>query len=162
MRECPRGLTGRYTSINIVPASKANLEAVVSWIRNKDECRIWAGSAVSFPIEKSLLAGQIAFDSDNAYACVDHNGLLAFGQIFKIPNGYSHMARIITNPRYRGQGFGRSICRSLVGCASELDTSGVSLNVYRNNAPALSLYKSLGFQERCEKSDESNVYMVRV
>ena len=147
--------------MNIVPASETDLEEVISWVRNKEECRIWAGPAVSFPIEKSKLTEQIVFDPDNAYVFIGDDGLIAFGQIFKMAKGYSHMARIITNPEYRGRGFGRTICSRLVDFASELGSGGVSLNVYRNNAPALSLYTSLGFSEQCEKSDETNIYMVK-
>ena len=147
--------------MNIESASENNLEEVISWVRDKEECRTWAGPDVSFPIERSKLSEQIAFTPDNSYICISDNSLVAFGQIFIMTKSYSHMARIITNPEYRGQGFGRAICSSLVEFASKLDSNGVSLNVYRNNVRALSLYQSLGFQEQSEKSDEAKVYMVK-
>lgn len=87
--------------------------------------------------------------------------LLAFGQIIKKVDGRSHLARIITNPAYRGQGLGRKICKYLVDYASEHGSGKVSLNVYRENAHALRLYESLGFREQAEVSDDTNIFMLK-
>ncbi len=86
---------------------------------------------------------------------------MAFGQIIQKDGGRSHLARIITNPTFRDQGVGRSICNHLVDYAFALGGGKVSLNVYRENSHALRLYKSLGFKEQTEDSDDSNIFMLK-
>lgn len=121
---------------------------------------MWAGPAVTYPIEMGSLTKEISFDQ-GSYICKDKDDSLAFGQVFKNKDGYSHMTRIIANPRFRGLGYGRSICNALVDYASKFGDLGVSLNVYRNNLPALKLYRSMGFIEEKEKSTSEKVFMVR-
>lgn len=147
--------------MKIVPASEKDIDLIITWVTSEEDCRIWAGPLVTFPLEKTLLISDISFKTDNSFVCKHGDELLAFGQIFKLDTGYSHMARIITHPEFRGRGFGRQICSALVSFASDLGGDGVSLKVYRNNFPALRLYKSLGFNELFEKSDESIAFMVK-
>jgi len=147
--------------MNILPASISDIEEVISWIATEEECRIWAGPAVTFPINKGSLLNQISFCPENSFSCKSYMGLLAFGQIMQKDDGCSHLARIITNPTCRGQGLGRRICNYLVDYAFELGSGKVSLNVYRENAHALRLYESLGFREQTEKSDDGNIFMLK-
>ena len=154
-----QALAGFY--MNILPASISDLEEVIAWIGAEEECRIWAGPAVTFPIDKCCLLDQISFCPENSFSCKSGAGLLAFGQIMQKDDGCSHLARIITNPTYRGQGFGRRICKYLIDHASELGSGKISLNVYRINTHALRLYESLGFREQTEKSDDIQVYMLK-
>lgn len=147
--------------MKILPASTSDLENVISWISTEEECRLWAGPAVTFPISKDRLLDQISFCPENSFSCKSDMALLAFGQIMQKDDGRSHIARIITNPTYRGQGFGRKICKYLVDYASEFGGGKVSLNVYRENAHALGLYESLGFSEQTEKSDYTNIFMLK-
>jgi ribosomal protein S18 acetylase RimI-like enzyme len=147
--------------MNILPASISDIEEVISWIATEEECRIWAGPAVTFPINAGSLLNQISFSPENSFSCTSHIGLLAFGQIIQKDDGRSHLARIITNPACRGQGFGRKICIYLVDYAFELGSGKVSLNVCRQNSHALRLYESLGFREKTEKSDDNNIFMLK-
>ena len=147
--------------MNIHPATEYDLDSVISWVSTEEDCRIWAGPAVTFPLEKITLINEICFGPDNSYICKNGSDSLAFGQIFKLNKGYSHIARVITNPSYRRRGFGREICNTLVNYASMQGGDGISLNVYRNNLPALRLYQSMGFNEQIEKSDVNNVFMVK-
>lgn len=147
--------------MDILPATKENLEEVVSWINTEEECRLWAGPAVTFPVMLATLCKEISFAPDNSFACISEQGLLAFGQVIKKADGYSHLARIIANPEFRGQGLGRKICTKLVDYASSAATGKISLNVYRHNEVAVSLYESLGFREQVDKSDPINVFMIK-
>jgi ribosomal protein S18 acetylase RimI-like enzyme len=147
--------------MKFLPASISDLEELIAWISTEEECRIWAGPVVTFPINKRRLLDQISFSPENSLSCKSDLGLLAFGQVIKKDDGRSHLARIITNPTYRGQGFGRIICGYLVDYAFELGSGKVSLNVYRGNVPARRMYESLGFTEQPEMSDEANIFMLR-
>lgn len=147
--------------MNMLLASINDIEEVISWIVTEEECRLWAGPAVTFPISKGLLLDQIAFCPGNSFCCKSDVGLLAFGQVLKKDGRRSHLARVISNPAYRGHGFGRKCCNSLVAYAFEHGSSKVSLNVYRENSQAIRLYESLGFREQAEKSDETNIFMLK-
>jgi ribosomal protein S18 acetylase RimI-like enzyme len=147
--------------MNIHPASLTDLETVIAWIKNRTECLTWAGPDVTFPINRDCLIEEINFYSENSYICKFDSNLLAFGQIIKKDNGYFHLARIISNPEFRGQGFGRIMCNHLVSFSSTLGGDGISLNVYSNNLTALRLYKSLGFREQRDQSNEINTYMLK-
>jgi ribosomal protein S18 acetylase RimI-like enzyme len=147
--------------MKFLPASISDLEELIAWISTEQECRIWAGPVVTFPINKRRLLDQISFDPENALSCKSDLGLLAFGQVIKKDDGRSHLARIITNPAYRGHGFGRIICSYLVDYAFELGNGKVSLNVYRDNVAALRMYESLGFREQPEMSDKANIFMLK-
>jgi ribosomal protein S18 acetylase RimI-like enzyme len=147
--------------MNIHPASLTDLENVMVWIKTKEECRTWAGPDISFPINRDCLIEEINFYSENSYVYKFDDNLLAFGQIIKKDNGYFHLARIITNSEFRGQGYGRKICSHLVSYASKLGGDVISLNVYSNNLTALRLYKSLGFKEQRDQSNEINTYMLK-
>lgn len=148
--------------MNIHPASLRDLEKVIGWVKTKEECRTWAGPDITFPINKDRLIEQIKFSSENSFICKFGDNLLAFGQIAKKDKGYFHLARIISNPEFRGQGYGRKICSHLVNYASTLGGNGISLNVYNNNSPALRLYKSLGFRALSEQSNEFTTYMLKI
>jgi ribosomal protein S18 acetylase RimI-like enzyme len=47
---------------------------------------------------------------------------------------------------YRGQGIGRRLLQSALAAARKLGLERVELAVLTNNAPAISLYRSLGFE----------------
>lgn len=150
------------TDLRISAATESDLDEVVSWIGSEQECLTWAGPMVSYPIEKLQLMNEIGFSSENARVCRAGQELMAFGQVFPRGENGSHLARIITNPEFRGQGFGRSLCESLIHHAQAQYGPTVSLNVYRANKRAFQLYLSLGFGEQPEHSDENIVFMCKV
>jgi uncharacterized protein len=144
----------------IVPAAMTDLNTVGSWLNNAAECRLWAGPRISFPLQTAQLAAEMMFCPDNAY-CLQWNGELAgFGQLIKINEDCYHLARIITNPLYRGQGVARELCSQLITLAWQRGGSQLSLNVYRNNTGALALYQRLGFVAQTDQSDSDLVYML--
>ncbi len=149
------------TDLEINVATESDLDEVISWIDSEEDCRTWAGPLVSYPIERARLIEAIEFTSDNARVCRAGQDLMAFGQIFHRGKHSSHLARIITNPHFRGQGIGRALCESLIHHAQTHYGGSVSLNVYRANEPAYQLYLSLGFVEQPEHSDESIAFLLR-
>lgn len=73
------------------------------------------------------------------------------GQIVAIGLGildrsYMGIYAIHVHPHYRGLGYARSICSSLLNIGKEMGLDGAYLQVVHGNTPAKNLYMSLGFQ----------------
>ena len=146
--------------MNIEQATAADLAEVSTWLSSADDCRTWAGPRVSYPLTPVQLAAEIMFCPDNAYCYKTQGSLAGFGQLININDACYHLARIITNPAWRGQGVARELCRKLIKLAWQRGAEQLSLNVYRHNVRAQALYQSLGFCEQPEKSDANMVYML--
>ena len=72
--------------------------------------------------------------------------LAAFGQVYD-RDGRINLARLIVAPTMRGQGVGRRLVGLLmVAGARLLPLDEYSLFVYRDNEPALSCYRAMGFE----------------
>lgn len=74
------------------------------------------------------------------------------GQIVAIGLGildrsYMGIYAIHVHPRYRGRGYARSICTSLLNTGKKLGLDGAYLQVVYGNTPAKNLYTSLGFED---------------
>ncbi len=131
--------------LTVRDATLADLEVVASWVRTEEECRLWAGPAVSFPLLSGRLEREIGFTEAENLALCDEAGAAGFGQVVPKAGGRAHLARVIVRPDARGRGLGHAIVRALV----ERARSGarvVSLNVYASNATALRVYEAAGFR----------------
>lgn len=85
---------------------------------------------------------------------------MGFGQVIKKTESVSHLARIMTSPESRGKGYGIELCNYLVSIATESGNM-ITLNVYRTNQAAVTLYSRLGFSEDKDKSTSENIFMVK-
>lgn len=142
------------------PAIKADLITVITWIVDQEACRTWAGPMVKFPMTVKALKTDIEYEEDNTY-CLDREGrLLAFGQLIRKSDVRLHMARVIITPDERYKGYGKYWGRLLMDLAWQKGCEVISLNVYRQNTPALKLYTALGFRENVEMSTEDLCHMV--
>ena len=141
-------------------ATKKNLEEVASWIITKQDCRIWGGLSVSYPIRLDALVEEIGFRANNSFVYKVKERVLAFGQVIKKTDGRNHLARIITNPECREKGYGSELCNALISIATD---SGdvITLNVYRTNQAAVAIYERLGFTEDKDKSTNESIFMVK-
>lgn len=133
-------------------ASREDLTRVTSWLRSQEECELWAGWRVQFPIDIEVLPSAIEFTEKNSYVWGSEEKLIAFGQIVEKPDDRRHLARIIVNPLVRRRGHGEAFVRELLKNAS---STRVSLNVAKRNSSAVALYRKLGFAEAVRPPDES-------
>jgi ribosomal protein S18 acetylase RimI-like enzyme len=136
-----------------------DLRVLISWIKDKDACKLWAGPDVRFPLVLAHLKEDINFSEENTFSMINDNGaLLGIGQLIKKEKCQIHMARIIVSPIQRSKGFGSLLCRFLI---SEVN---FSLNVYSHNTKAVRLYKKLGFKPRPvspdSRGDEKSMHMI--
>ena len=146
--------------MKIYHATEKNLEEVASWIDTKEECQIWGGPSVSYPIKLKALIEEIGFRADNSYVYKAKENVIAFGQVIKKTESTNHLARIIISPNSRGKGYGFELCNALISIAKESGDM-ITLNVYRTNQKAVALYEKLGFIEDKVKSTNESILMVK-
>ncbi len=145
------------------PADPRDLSTVLAWIHSPADLRFWGGPLLTWPPDEVKTWREICADDNNTFALVDPAGSLAgFGQTFPRPPDGVHLGRIILSPAVRGQGLGRILVRALVDSALErFHPAAITLNVYRDNLPAVQLYCSLGFTVSAEDPDH-NSYSMRL
>jgi ribosomal protein S18 acetylase RimI-like enzyme len=137
--------TGEQGGPTVRDATLDDLVVVVSWVGTADACRLWAGPAVSFPLEPGRLALEIGFVEADDLALADESGTAGFGQVVWHPGDRAHLARIIVRPDARGRGLGRALVRALVERAASRGARLATLNVYVKNESARRLYEAAGF-----------------
>ncbi len=135
-------------------AFENDLAGIISWISDADECKLWAGPSVTFPLSVDSLKAQIVYTPENSFCLEKEEQVIAFGQLIRKGEQRLHLARIIVDPSERGKGCGRILCGQLIAKASVLQCRWVTLNVYKNNAAAMKLYKRLGFEEKQPPAEE--------
>ena len=126
-------------------ARLCDLSQVVSWIKTEQDCVLWSGGRLAFPIDIADLPECIDFSNVQSRSLVNDELVLGFGQLFSKQNNRAHLGRLIVNPDHRGQGLGRQLAEQLLQLALDNKPSSVSLNVERTNATAISIYQRLGF-----------------
>jgi len=136
-------------------AANEDLNTVISWIKDKEACRLWAGPLVRFPLTLQSLQKDIEFSEENTFVMKNTSGqLLGLGQLLQKENDRIHVARIIVSPLQRGKGFGELLCRLLIDEGiKRFGKVYFTLNVYSANKTALKLYQKLGFIPKSGPSD---------
>lgn len=130
------------------PSLPEDLHTVLTWIHSPFDLRKWGGERLTWPPGASKTWGEIGADERNTFALVDADGnVIGFGQALPREAGIAHLGRIILSPEARGQGLGRVLVRALIDAVREnFNAAMITLNVYRDNQPAVRLYRSLGFE----------------
>jgi ribosomal protein S18 acetylase RimI-like enzyme len=134
-----------------------DLPVVISWLRDADDCRRWAGPGVIYPPTVDSLVREISFTPDNSFSLDDQDELVGFAQLLRKTKQRLHTSRIIVAPHRRGDGLGRNLCRALIERTIELGYPQISLYVYQDNQTAINLYQNLGFQERNKPREDKPV-----
>lgn len=129
------------------PVVPEHLERVITWISTPQALKLWGGPALTFPPRMEKTWQEIGATDQNTFSLLEQGVRVAgLGQILFREPGTVHLARIIVEPTKRGRGLGRILCQQLLEAGfARHPVSEFTLNVYRNNAPAIRLYTSLGF-----------------
>lgn len=130
---------------------KKDFLAIQSWIKTSEECRLWAGPKISFPLEMETFFHEIDLKNQMTFSFFEDD-IIGFAQLLNSPTPDTlHLARIIIAPHKRGRGTGYSLlCRLLQEAGKKAGIA--TLNVYKKNTKALNLYTSLGFKIVDDKS----------
>lgn len=134
-------------SISLRATRPADYGEIASWIPDADACIRWAGPRVTFPFSVDELPRLLDVPNGESW-CLGDDGAAprGFGQFWPYEPNAVHLGRIIVSPAVRGKGYGRELCRGLIAKAIQsTGASVVTLRVYRDNATAVALYRSLGF-----------------
>jgi ribosomal-protein-alanine N-acetyltransferase len=87
---------------------------------------------------------------------------LGFGQFWRRDERTVHLGRIVVSPQERGRGYGKTLCSLLISEALRAtNAEAITLRVYRDNAPAFSIYSNFGFRIVESESNEE-VYAMEV
>jgi ribosomal protein S18 acetylase RimI-like enzyme len=136
-------------------------DAIASWIPNAKACLHWAGPRIQLPFTGAQLKERLAVPDTESFTLTDGSPVtLGFGQLWLRDGDAARLMRLIVAPPLRGLGVGRELCRLLILHAAEvIGAPAVTLAVYRDNAPALGLYESLGFEPVISRSTPESLIM---
>ena len=83
--------------------------------------------------------------------------LLGYGTLRTIEGNVGELKRLYVSPAARGQGIGRQLIESRINAAREMGLKMLKADTWKNNAPMLTIYESLGFR-RVELFAESATF----
>ncbi len=133
-----------------------DIDELMRWFPDAQSVAIWGGPDFRFPFTRETFAEDCGLDMMRSFALKNSaGGMVAFGQYY-YRHGRGHLARLVTRPDRRRQGYGARLIEALIDAvAAEGKAAEVSLFVYRDNVPANRCYRSLGFSEHPYPADAS-------
>jgi ribosomal protein S18 acetylase RimI-like enzyme len=142
---------------SLQPASREDLQVVLTWIEAEESLKLWGGPTLVFPPHVENIWREVGATQDNTYSLLDpETNVVGFGQALRRGPATVHLARIIVAPVLRGNGLGRILCQQLIQIGvKDYQAAAATLNVYMINVPALRLYESLGFTIVSEDSEQN-------
>ena len=101
--------------------------------------------------------------NDTLYCIIKMDGTNVACASAVIESGYVYIANVIVDEMYRGNGYGRRLCETLLAKAKEIGGHTAYLQVIQTNGIAISLYEKLGFEKMYSywyrvKNNSKNMY----
>lgn len=84
---------------------------------------------------------------DTLYCSVMKDGEVVACASAAMEQGYMLLQNVVVSPEYRGQGYGRVVCESLIAQAKESGAHHAYLQVVKENAVAVNMYLKLGYEK---------------
>lgn len=157
-------LVSRMTLLSL---DNTNIIELMSWFNSQHDITQWAGPYFRYPFTEKTFIEDLNLDVSDSFVLVgQQNVLLAFGQYYQRKNK-CHLARLVVNPIYRGEGIAATLIKELCKHGHlNLNVTDCSLFVYENNLAAVLAYKKLGFVVETNQDSsplpDNCVYMVKV
>lgn len=129
------------------PATESDVDRLMRWFPDARSLRVWGGPEFRFPFTRHSFAEDMQWGRMAAFCLCDGRArLTAFGQLY-LRYERIHLARLVVDPELRGRGIGKELVRRLLDTGPRLFArSEFSLFVFRDNAIALTCYRSMGFR----------------
>lgn len=86
-----------------------------------------------------------ALDRPVAFASLRQRGAVVATGFAVVAEGLTCLEAIVTDPAWRGRGFGRRLVMELLAWGARLGATGACLQVEADNAPARAVYARVGF-----------------
>jgi ribosomal protein S18 acetylase RimI-like enzyme len=115
---------------------------VAGWAKTAEEASMWCGHT-GWPVPEEKVARWSTEDGVRAFGLYAQDTILAYGELWvDHDEAEVELARLIVDPRGRGQGLGRRLVTEL---AARAEYPEVFLRVHPDNAVALRCYSGAGF-----------------
>jgi len=134
-------------SWSLETANAADIDELITWFPDAHSVDIWGGPNFRYPFNSETFHADCRWREFSSF-CLRNSAkeFAAFGQLGS-RYGRSHLARLVANPRMRGQGVGRRLMEMMIERASkEQDHPEIALFVYKDNEPAYRCYLATGFE----------------
>ena len=127
-------------------ASLKQMSQLRGWFHSAAEQQSWGGDNFDYPCNDARFLELLCRSGTQSYSLLTPDGaeLLGFGQLCD-RFGCHHLARLVINPEYRGQGLAKTLIFALISQALSQQRRDISLYVHRHNTVALQCYQTLGF-----------------
>lgn len=116
---------------------------------------MWCANLIRFPIEQGnfekVMEDAAEKFGDSPYVAASDDGDLIgfFCYSTDLKTNEGKLKFIMTNPEYRGKGFGKEMLKLAVSYAFHIaNVQAVQLNVFSENIGAKKCYEAVGFTER--------------
>lgn len=138
----------------LLPFEPADDAALISWLPTPEALRWFTGPMLTFPLDSAQLDLVRELADSRAWTAVDGSGdRVGHIELILSAPTVARLVRVIIAPHYRGQGLGSELVGTAVAEARALGATVLTLNVVAENATAISLYSSLGFEHSGEHPD---------
>lgn len=141
-------------SLQLRPATVADLLDVRKWIDTPAALLQWAGPVFSYPLDEPQIREHLAgtdqpLSARRAFTAVDEaDRVVGYLELDRIDreNRTASVSRVIVSPDTRGEGYGGEMVRRAVTVGfDDLELHRIGLRVFAFNDAALACYERVGF-----------------
>lgn len=132
-------------SLQLALAGYADMQQLRTWFNSADEQHSWGGDNFTYPCSELRFFEMLCRPGTQSFSLLDEQEqLIGFGQICD-RFGCHHLARLVINPKQRGNGLASVLINELIIVAMQQEKRPISLYVHRHNTVAVKCYQKLGF-----------------
>ncbi|WP_188238443.1 GNAT family N-acetyltransferase [Stenotrophomonas maltophilia] len=145
------------------PAQPHDYALIAGWLDSAAATLRWAGPGVPYPLRPEQFEQVLQLRERPGWLLLAESGQrVGFGQAWRAQPGTMHLGRLLVAPQPRGRGLGRGLVQALIEQAFQSDAvERLTLRVYRDNAAAVALYRTLGFEPVDAASTPALLFMQR-